>query len=264
MYDLVAKSDPSILRQQPHQIPFNLRWIGLARQAQKPCYPLDMRVDNHTGRDTPDDTQDDVGGLTSNAGESDEIFELLRDFPTEVMHQHLGYADEVLGFVPKEPGASNQSLDFDLVGATERPRRGKPAEERRRDLVDAHIGALCRQNRGHQELICIPMIQGADSCGIGLIQTMNQLGQSRHLELLRAQRVPLRYRRCRSPARGGCWPLLHAQPHSSGIGNPLNHGRCVNDPSLAGAVFQLRYQFGDRRTLLLPNERVLDLQPDDP
>jgi hypothetical protein len=50
MDDLVREENPSLLRKNLHQIPFDFDRIGLPGQVQPPRDTLDMGIDHHSGR----------------------------------------------------------------------------------------------------------------------------------------------------------------------------------------------------------------------
>ena len=83
-----------------------------------------------------------------------------------LFQQYNGTIDDVprLGVI-KSAGVN---IFFHLfhVGFGKGFQRGKACKERRRDHVDAGIGALSRKPNGKQQLIILAVIQRADSFGI--------------------------------------------------------------------------------------------------
>ena len=64
----------------------------------------------------------------------------------------------------------NQHFELGLIGARECPRVGKSREQRWCDHVDAFVGRLCGQDRAHQQLVGIAMIDLAGGIWPGVRQ----------------------------------------------------------------------------------------------
>jgi hypothetical protein len=69
-----------------------------------------------------------------------------------VLEQSARCSLHALGLLPEEARGVQHLLQLHHVGARERGRVGPLREQHRRDRVDARIGGLGREDRGHQEL----------------------------------------------------------------------------------------------------------------
>ncbi len=103
-----------------------------------------------------------------------------RHLSPEALRHGRRHADEVLGLRTEEPRRTDELLDVLGVGGGERLRVGIGREERGRDQVDPHVGALRRQDGGHQQLERVLEVQRAElrrAARVHLRQAL--LGQAR-------------------------------------------------------------------------------------
>ena len=80
--------------------------------------------------------------------------------------------DEVLGFVPKEPGCAYEVFQFCRVGGGKAGCCGKAGKERRGHLVDPNIGTLGGKNRCDQQLPRIAMVECTVRIGVSLFEAI--------------------------------------------------------------------------------------------
>ena len=109
--------------------------------------PKDVAVDRQT-RDAQGVAEHDIRRLATNARKVDEVLHPRRDHAGVAFRQRLRHAGERPGFGAEEAGRLNLRLEFGGRWSRQGPRIGIPAEERRRDLVNAFVGALRGENRG--------------------------------------------------------------------------------------------------------------------
>ncbi|HEX2444322.1 MAG TPA: hypothetical protein VHJ77_10295 [Vicinamibacterales bacterium] len=112
----------------------------------------DMTIDGEP-RHAQRVTQDDVGGLAADAGEFDELLHARRNLAPMLLDERDRHAGERLRFHPEEAGGLNLGLELRRGCPGQRARVRVSFEERRRDLVDALVGALRRQDRRDEQLV---------------------------------------------------------------------------------------------------------------
>ncbi len=103
--------------------------------------------------------EDDVGGLASDARQFDQRVHRARHLAAMGLDDLGRHTQERTRLGAEEPGRLN--LRLELVGRRPGERAGVrvAAEERRRDLIDALVGALRRQDRRDQELVGVREMQ---------------------------------------------------------------------------------------------------------
>ena len=94
----------------------------------------------------------DVGGLSPDPRKIDELLHGVRYLATVIFRQSLPKADERARFVAEEAGGADKLFEFVGVGLCVVVRLRISFEQRRSDLIDALIGALRREDCGHEQL----------------------------------------------------------------------------------------------------------------
>ena len=94
----------------------------------------------------------DVGGLPPDARQRDQFVHRAGHDPAEIPDQRPGARQDVLGLVPEETRAPDLLLEGRRIRSGVVRGGAVRLEERRRDLIHAHIGALGRQDRRDQKL----------------------------------------------------------------------------------------------------------------
>jgi hypothetical protein len=103
--------------------------------------------------------EDDIRRLSSHARQRDEVVHRARDF-ARVAFDHLSrHPDKRSRLRAEEPRRLDLRLELRGRGSRERSRVRIAGKQRRRDLVDALVGTLRRQDRGDQELVGVGEVQ---------------------------------------------------------------------------------------------------------
>jgi hypothetical protein len=101
----------------------------------------------------------DIRRLSPDTWQHDQFFHRRR-YRTGVMcDERRRHCRERPGFRAKEPGRFDERFDLLRRSARQRLRIGIAGEEIGGDLVDARVGALCRENRSDKQLKGIPKVQ---------------------------------------------------------------------------------------------------------
>jgi len=80
------------------------------------------------------------------------VFRPGRHLAPELLDQRLRHGEQRTGLLPEESRGVDKRFEFGNVGPGHRTRVGEAGEQRRRELVDAHVGRLRGQDGGHQQL----------------------------------------------------------------------------------------------------------------
>ena len=121
------------------------------RQAEALREPAHVRVDDDSLR-VAELGRDDVRGLARNSGQPHELIEPPRNLAVEVLDEHAHRSADRLRLLAKEPGRVDVSLEL-LDGDGEVVLRLPVLlEERRRHLVDVHVGRLRGEHHRDDEL----------------------------------------------------------------------------------------------------------------
>jgi hypothetical protein len=112
----------------------------------------DVSIDRQAGH-AEGVAQDDVGSLAPDARQPDEVVHGARDLAAVVRNDRRRHADQRPRLGPEESGGLNLRLEFVGRRPRQRARIGVASKESWRDLVDAFVGALRRQNRRDQQFV---------------------------------------------------------------------------------------------------------------
>ena len=82
-----------------------------------------------------------------------------------------------LGLVAEEAGGADELFEL-RQGSAAMAGRGEGLEERRRDHVDAHVGALGGEDGGHQQFPRGAVVEGALGVGVGFVQAFEDGGDA--------------------------------------------------------------------------------------
>jgi hypothetical protein len=114
-------------------------------------------------------TQDDVGGLAADAVQLEQLFHRLWDDPAETLVELARHHLDGARLLMIEPGRLDAGLELGGVCRREVGGRLISREQRRRHLVHLRVGALGRENRGHQQLkrVVVSQRQASDRVAPG-------------------------------------------------------------------------------------------------
>jgi hypothetical protein len=154
-----------LLWEQRHQVAFDFCRIGVERQPPPPADAADMGVHDHA-RLPKRTADDDVRGLAPHAVELQELLHGLRHRAAKPLLQGARHAHDGPGLLPVESGGPDKVLEFAHIGRGEVRRRCVAGKQRRRDPVDLCIGALSREDRRHQQLQWVAVLQRQPGDGV--------------------------------------------------------------------------------------------------
>jgi hypothetical protein len=112
----VTEGDPLLLGQQLNQVLLDLLRTLLRGEPQPPAQSDNVSVDHDPRRNREGGPQDDIGRLSSDAWELDQLFEGVWHLPTVVAHQRFTAGLDVLGLVAEEARALNVVFEFGRKG----------------------------------------------------------------------------------------------------------------------------------------------------
>ena len=140
--------------------------------------------------------EDDVRGLPADARELHELGHRARHLAAVALDEGAAEALERLRLVAEEAGGLDERLELFASGICRVVRGGRAGrEERRRHHVDAHVGALRREDRRDQELERVAVVEGAMAAGVGGLETREDLGGARRARGGRLTPAPASRRR---------------------------------------------------------------------
>lgn len=138
----------------------------------------DVRVDHHTGVDPVGIAEDDIGRFSSDAGQDSQGIEIGRNFPPVFFGQSGRGGADVFCFVPVKPRRADEILQIGRVGPGHASRIGVFFEQRGRDHVHTHVGALRGENCRDEELERTVMNEFAVRVGVGPPQNTQDVGRA--------------------------------------------------------------------------------------
>ena len=166
-----------------HEILLHLFGRLGAGQTQSLGQPENVRVHHNAGGNPIGGTQNDVGRFAGHSGQRQEFLHRFRDRPFELRQEPLSSRLDILRFVSKETGRMDELLQIRKPGVGEVSRSWILGEECGRHQVHANISALSREDRRHQQLERIVMVQRTRDVGILLLQPFENLVH-RHFRFL--------------------------------------------------------------------------------
>ena len=92
---------------------------------------------------------------------------VARHFAAVVLDQLAAAGLDVPGFVAEKTGALDEPFDARQRSGGQGGGRRVAFEKLRRDQIHPHVGALGREDRGHQQLQGVRMVEHAEGVGIG-------------------------------------------------------------------------------------------------
>lgn len=138
-------------REEGTEVSFDDHRILRASQSEAAGEAGNVGIDDHTG-DAEGVTEDDIGGLTPDAGEGGKGRKFGRNHTSMFGNQCGGTGHEVFGLVVKKPGGADQRFDRAHICGSKSGRCRIALEEGGGDLIDPDIRALRRQDGRYQQL----------------------------------------------------------------------------------------------------------------
>ena len=106
--------------------------------------------------------------LRPTPGQRDQVVEPARHLAAEPLDERRAEPDRAFRLGPEEPGRLDQLLELGPVGRGVVGRVAVAGEQRRRHLVDPHVGGLRRQHRRDQQLAAGREVELAVGVGVAL------------------------------------------------------------------------------------------------
>ena len=168
----VADAYPVFLRIERHQVAFNLLRVLLFGQLEPSADARAVHVDDHAFRAAERFAQHDVGGLSRDPGQFDELGERFWDPAAVFFDQLTAGRLNGLGLVAKKSRRVDQRFDLRRVCAGEGGGAAKALEKISTDPVNRLVGTLSGQDRGHQQLPRVIEVQLDDRFGQRLRESL--------------------------------------------------------------------------------------------
>lgn len=166
----MTEINPCFLRQQRHEVILDFFRVGLFRQSHAECEAFHMGIHDDAGYQPKRRAQDDIRCLASHPRKTQHLVHRFRDSSVEITDEYFAESSNGLGFVAKETGRANIRFQFFNRYGQIVFRFAIFLEERFRDFVDAHIGALRGKNRSDQKLKRSLMMKRRGRIGIRFSQ----------------------------------------------------------------------------------------------
>ena len=165
----MTEQRPILFRDHIGQIEFELYRIAVFGQLQPAGEPDHVCVAGNGG-DPESVAQHDIGGLSADARQRQELLHGGRDLAAEVIDDLAARALEVDGLVVIEAAGSDVLLDLLQVRRGPIGRGPVLLEQVFRDQVDPDIRALGGEDRRDQQFQRIREMQRDGGVGVGLLQ----------------------------------------------------------------------------------------------
>jgi hypothetical protein len=182
MNQLMRERNPSILRNDLHQVLLHLLRSCLLGQLQPPRQPHNMRIDHDPRGNPVPRPQHYIPGLPRHPRQRKNLLHRLRNLPLKLLRNHPRRTLNRLCLVPKKSCSPNQFLELGKGSRGHCLRCRKRLEQLRCYQIHANIRTLRRQNRRNRQLPRILMIQRANHIRIRFPQRIenrsNALGRS--------------------------------------------------------------------------------------
>lgn len=136
----------------------DLHGVGLLGETESDRQSSHVGVDREPGL-VEGHRADHIGGLAPDAGKSDQVLQPVRDVTAVLVEQAARHALEALGLLTEEARGVDDLLEFGGVGLGEGDRIGPSPEDLGGGQVHPFVGALRRQDRGHQQLERIAVVE---------------------------------------------------------------------------------------------------------
>ena len=121
-------SRPLGFRHELLQVLFDQVWIVGSGQAESLRHALHVGIDDDTGL-AEGIPENDIRGLSADAGQGDQLIHRVRDLFAEALGHGFAAGDEMLRFVLKEAGGTNELFEFWEIGRSQLRRLPIPPKE---------------------------------------------------------------------------------------------------------------------------------------
>ncbi len=147
-----GKENPFPLRHEPQQIAFDTQRISLSAQAEAVRESRHMSVHDDSCGDTESRAQDHVGCLSADARQCYELLHIGRYQTAVMVHESLRTEHKRSRLGAEKTSRVDHLFEVCWSGAGQSQRGRIGSEQPWRHLINARIGALCRQDGCYQQL----------------------------------------------------------------------------------------------------------------
>jgi len=176
--DTVCEDDPLILGDDLDQVLLDLDRVGFPGEVEACGDALHMSVDHHSGGDVVGRAQHHIGSLSGGAGNGEEFLHGPWHLTAEFRDYFLRRAHNRFRLVIEKSGGADVLRQHLRRDGGEILRRGILGEQPGSNFVHPLIGALRRENSGHEQFPRVRVVQGTDGIGIHFRQHREDLGNS--------------------------------------------------------------------------------------
>ncbi len=161
-------------RQELAEFMLDLDGVLGRSEAQPPRQAPDVGV-YRQARQIERNTANHIGGLSTYASQLREVIQVMRHFPTKLMHQLGCHTNQILGFGLIEARRTNNAFQLRNVGVGEILWCGIARKEIGRHHVHPRISALSRKDGGGQQFKRVTVRQFTFGTRILACQTTSDL-----------------------------------------------------------------------------------------
>ena len=145
------------------------------REIQPARDTLNVRIHDDTRCDSVGRAQNDIRSLAGGAGNGEQFIHGLRHRSAEITQYSFRRADQRFGFVVEEAGGSDILRQLGLAHVGEVGDGWIFLKQAWRHLIHALVGALRRENGGHQQFPRIVVMERAGGLRVHLVQQFEDL-----------------------------------------------------------------------------------------
>ena len=175
----MTEQRPLLLRNERHQLRFNLHGVLLFREAETIGQASDVRVHDDTNVDVERVSQNHVRRLAPNAVELNQFLHRARHLAAVTFDEFAAARLDVLRLVAEKACRLDGLLQCGQRRVRIIRRRAIFFEQLFRDEVDALVSALCGKNRGDEQFERARVIQLAMRVGISPLKRGDDFFQAR-------------------------------------------------------------------------------------
>lgn len=170
----VVEEGPPLLGEERFEILFNLVGVVVTAEVQSPSQPSDVGVDGDC-RTAKRVAGYNVRGLATHSGKGQQVVVVFRHEALVQVNDPLCCGDDVFGFVAKQSDGLDEGLDLFGPCLGERCSIGVRREQGRCRRIDAHVGRLCREDRGDQQFKRGMEVEFGGGVGIAAVELCEHL-----------------------------------------------------------------------------------------
>ena len=175
---------PELVGEKREQVLLGGQRRGSRAQAHALGDPVHVRVHCDAVDHVKHLVEDDVCGLSTNAGERDQVFHGAGDFSAVFRQQNLGGFHAMLGLCAPEADGLDDLSDLDGIGGRHGWGVWPAAEQLGRDLIYRGVSSLRRKHNADEQGKRVVVIQRTLDAWIELVHASAQLNTAFYLDFL--------------------------------------------------------------------------------